>query len=40
MIVKEGDIVEGMKVSAIERASIIFQWRGNMFRLAAGRSAS
>ena len=40
LIVKEGDIVEGMKVSSIERGAVIMQWRGNLFRLAAGRSAS
>lgn len=40
LIVKEGDIVEGMKVSSIERGAVIMQWRGNLFRVLAGRSAS
>jgi len=39
LIVHEGDIVEGMKVIEIGQATVEFQWRGNAFRVYAGRSA-
>jgi hypothetical protein len=38
-IVKEGDIVEGMKVMAIRRDAVEFQWRGSTFRVGPVRAA-
>jgi hypothetical protein len=37
MLVREGDIVEGMKVAMIRPDAVEFQWRGTNFLLLAAR---